>query len=50
VHEVPLAQRPLLALDDQERLAAEHQEVLGVGLPVIHADRLARLEAQQLDA
>src|SRR5207342_437500 len=33
VHEVPLAQWPLLVLDDQERLAREHEERLGLGLP-----------------
>jgi hypothetical protein len=36
VHEVPLPQWPLLALDDQKRLAGEDEEVLLIGLPVVH--------------
>src|SRR5918999_1265423 len=47
---VPLPQRPLLALDDQERLARQHEEALLVCLPVVHPDRLARLEHEQVDA
>ena len=39
--EVPLPERPLLALDDQEGLAREHEKVLLVRLPVVHPDRLA---------
>ena len=50
VHEVPLPQRPLLALDDQQRLAREHEEVLLVGLPVVHPHRLARARARRGDA
>ena len=49
VHEVPLAQRSLLALDDQQSLAGEHEEVLLVGLPVVHPDRLARPEHEERD-
>lgn len=48
--EVPLPQRALLALDDQERLAGEDQEILLVGLPVIHRHRLSRLEHEEVDA
>ena len=44
VHEVPLPQLPLLALDDEQRLAGKDQEVLLIGLPVVHRHRLARLE------
>src|SRR3712207_8783479 len=50
VDEVPRSQRALLALDDQERLAGEHEEVLLLGLPVVHAQRLARPEHEQVDA
>src|SRR5207237_7980245 len=49
VHEVPRPQRPLLALHDQERLAGEHEEVLLVGLPVVHRHRLARPEDGDVD-
>jgi hypothetical protein len=49
MHEVPLPQRPFLALDDQERLAGEHEEVLLTGFPVVHPDRLARPEDEQVD-
>ena len=48
--EVPLAQRPFLAFDDQECLAGEHEEVLLVGLPVVHADGLARAEDEEVGA
>ncbi len=44
VEEVPLSQRPLLAFDDGDGLAGENEEVLLVGLPVVHSNRLARLE------
>ena len=50
VHEVPLAQGPLLALDDQERLARDDEERLGLGLPVVQRVRLAGLEHRELDA
>ena len=49
VDEVPLPQRPLLALDDQHRLAGHDEEVLLVGLPVIHRHRLARPEHADVD-
>jgi hypothetical protein len=35
VHEVPLPERSLLAFDDQEPLAREHEEVLLLRLPVV---------------
>ena len=44
VHEVPLPLRPLLALHDEQRLARENEEVLLVGLPVVHRHQLARRE------
>ena len=50
VHEVPASERALLALDDQQRLAGEHEEVLLVGLPVVHRHRLARPEHEEVDA
>ena len=50
VHEVPRAQRPLLAFDDQDRLARDDEEVLLVGLPVVHGHRLARHEHERIDA
>ena len=49
VHEVPLPQRSLLALDDEERLTGEHEEVLLVGLPMVHPDRLTRPKDEQVD-
>ena len=48
VHEVPLPQRALLTFDDQERIAGD-DEVLLVGLPVIHRHRLSRLENLDVD-
>jgi hypothetical protein len=50
MQEVPLPQRPFLPLDDRECLAREHEEVLLVGLPVVHRHRLARLEDGESDA
>jgi hypothetical protein len=44
-----LAEGSLTALDEQERLAGEHEEVLDVGLPVVHPDRLAGREADEVD-
>ena len=49
VDKVPLPQRPLLALDEEQRLARENEEVLLVGFPVVHPDRLARPEDEQGD-
>jgi hypothetical protein len=50
VHEIPLTQRPLLALDDQQRLTDKDEEVLLVGLPVVHRHRLARAEDADVDS
>src|SRR6478736_5973006 len=49
VHEVPLPKRPLLALDDEERFARQHEETLLVGLPVVHSHRLTRPEKREID-
>ena len=49
MHEVPPAERALLALDDRKRLAGEHEEVLLVVLAVVHRHRLARAENGQVD-
>src|SRR6185312_2452290 len=49
VDEVPLPEWPLLALDQKERLACDHEEVLLVGLPVVHRHRLARREDGDVD-
>ena len=50
VHEVPLPQRPFLTLEDCERFAGEHQEVLLIGLPVVHRHRLTRAEDGKADS
>jgi len=50
VEEVPRAQRPLLPLDDQQALAAEHEEVLLAVLGVVHGHRLARGKPVEVDA
>lgn len=44
MHEVPLAQWPLFALDDEQALAGEHEKVFLVGFPVVHRHRLTRPE------
>lgn len=49
MHEVPPAQRALLPLDDQKRLAREHEEVFLVGLPVVHPHPLAPAEHEEVD-
>ena len=49
MHEVPLPQRPFLALDDQERLTREDEEILLVDLPVVHPNRLVGPENEQVD-
>jgi hypothetical protein len=49
-HEIPLPERPLLALDDQEPLAGDHEEVLLICLPVVHAHRLPGLENHEVNA
>src|SRR5690242_5438045 len=49
VDEVPLPQKALLSLGDQQALAAEDEEVLLVGFPVVHAHRPARPEDAEVD-
>src|SRR5690242_13140049 len=49
VHEVPRAQRPLFALDEQHGLAGEHEEVLLRVLLVVEAERLAGLQHADVD-
>src|SRR6478672_3847447 len=44
VDEVPRLQAPLLALDEEETLALEDEEVLLVRLAVVHATRLTGLQ------
>src|SRR5581483_7460519 len=44
VHEIPRAERPLLALDQEQALAGEDEEVLLTRLAVVARGRLARLE------
>ena len=44
MHEVPLTQRSLLTFYDRQRLARQHEEILLVGLAVIHRHRLAGTE------
>jgi hypothetical protein len=48
--EVPRLERPLLALDQQQAIAREDEEVLLVGLTVIPPARLSRLEHGQDEA
>ena len=50
VHEVPLPQRPLLALDDEQRLTREHEKVFLVGFPVVHRHRLIGPEHDEADS
>ena len=50
VDEVPLPQRTFLTLNDQQRLAGQHEKVLLVRLPVVHRHRLARPEGDEVDA
>ena len=50
VDEVPLPQRPLLALDEQQTAAGEHQEILLLVLAVVVAGHLAGLEHADVDA
>src|SRR6186997_1484331 len=49
MEEVPLAKRALLALDDGQRLAGEHEEILLVVLVVVHRHRLAGAEDGDVD-
>jgi hypothetical protein len=50
VHEVPRAQLPLLAFDDQDRFARDDEEGLLVAFPVVPGHRLARLENERIEA
>ena len=49
MHEVPGPEPPLLALDEQQALAREHEEVLLVVLAVVHACGLAGLQHADID-
>jgi hypothetical protein len=49
MHKVPLPQRPFLALDDQECLTGEDEEILLIDLPVVHPNRLAGVKNEQVD-
>jgi hypothetical protein len=50
VREVPLPQAPLLALDDEDALPAQHEEVLLRLLRVVLAVGLSRLQHLDVDA
>src|SRR5512133_263048 len=50
VDEIPLPQRVLLALGDEQRLTLDDEEVLLVGLPVVHRHRVAGVEHEDVDA
>ena len=50
MHEVPLLQQPLLALDEQQALTGEHEEVLLRVLAVVHRARLAGPQDAEADA
>src|SRR5205807_2056702 len=50
VHEVPGVKISLLALDDQEALAGQDEEVLLCSLAVVQPHRLSRLEDVEVDA
>jgi len=41
---------PFLAFDDQDRFAGDDEEVLLIGLPVLHGHRISRLEHERIDA
>src|SRR5690348_16123978 len=49
VDEVPAAERPLLSLHDQQRLSGDDEEVLLIGLPVVHRHRLTGCERDDVD-
>ena len=49
VDEVPLPERPLLALDDEQGFAGKDEEVLLVRLPVVHRHRFTRAEHDDAD-
>jgi dihydrofolate reductase len=50
VDEIPLAKRTLFTLDDQKSLARNHEEVLLVGLPVVHRHGLAGPQDEEVEA
>src|SRR5512133_3082488 len=50
VDEIPLPQRVLLALGDEQRLTLDDEEVLLVGLPVVHRHRVTGVEHEDVDA
>ena len=50
MHQVPRTQLPHFALHNQGRFPRDDEEVLLVGLPVVHAHRLARPEHERIDA
>jgi hypothetical protein len=49
VDEVPLAERPFLSFHDEQGLARDHEEVLLIGLPVIHRHRLTGPQHREVD-
>jgi hypothetical protein len=49
VDEIPLAERSFLSLYDRKGLAGDHQEVLLIGLPVVHRHRLAGRQHLDVD-
>ncbi len=49
MYEVPLSQRALFPLDDQQRVTAEQEEILLVAFLVVHRHRLARTENSEVD-
>jgi hypothetical protein len=50
VHEVPCSQAPLFAFDNQQRLARDEEEILLIGLPVVHRHRVAGAEHDRAHA
>ena len=50
MQEVPLPEHALLVLDDRYRLPGEDEEVLLIGLPVVHRHRLTRFEGDEVDS
>src|SRR5581483_3437258 len=50
VHVVPLRERYLCALDDQQALAAQHEKAFLIALAVVHRHRLPRCKRGEVDA
>ena len=48
VHEVPLPQWPLLALDDEQGLAGEHEKILLIGFPVVQRSDTISVASQRV--